>query len=483
MALNFVLKYGLQSLIDVKNCRFEIEISTRDLPVFDVQCEINAFMTGFIPVGIKINFNDPLQSIWNAAKSTIEMILGALGNIISGRKRREVRDTTLNGMYIVMRGARETNKDDLDFDIISNDTFKSILNKHLNNTSDNVDEYTLRKQIYAEKCKLFTRILSFLFDTTETLSQMVNETASTIRNLSSLQETMQTINLQTLSDNLTLETIGVNPEVALKDFNISSSTLDEAIENAKGNVSTDPLLENIASFADEASTFLAEQAESANKLFFVNQWIAAMNNVTLEYFDNDTCVSFLDCAHYAIAALYEQFMAVNITNQTESIDSISKFEDTFLLLVGNCSHTTEDVDSMAITLLATLRQMKELCVFCSIAPEMLGPLQNFTVNTGQQLSLVCNVTGDPTTTFWWYKDTHIISDQHSMTLTISKANIDDGGSYHCVAGNLVANYSFDEAFVTVLEDVFDDTEGSPSEYTTVNANEETEDSTKRCQSF
>ncbi|XP_052232986.1 uncharacterized protein LOC127845858 [Dreissena polymorpha] len=320
--------------------------------------------------------------------------------------------------------------------------------------------------------------MSFLYDTTETLSQMVNETASTIRNLSFLQETMKTINLQTLSDNLTLETIGVDPEVALKDFNISSSTLDEAIENAKGNVSTDPLLENIASFADEASTFLADEAESANKLFFVNQWIAAMNNVTLEYFDNDTCVSFLDCAHYAIAALYEQFMAVNITNQTESIDRISKFEDTFLLLVGNSSHATEDVDSMAITLLATLRQMKELCVFCSRAPEMLGPLQNLTVNTGQQLSLVCNVTGDPTPTFWWYKDTHIISDQHSMTLTISKANIDDGGSYHCVAGNLVANYSFDEAFVTVLGKEFDDTEGRPSEYTTVNANEETEDSTK-----
>ncbi|KAH3832751.1 hypothetical protein DPMN_106046 [Dreissena polymorpha] len=450
MALNFVLKYGLQSLIDVRNCRFEIELSTSDLPIFDVQCEVNAFKTGFVPVGIKINFNDPIQSIWNAAKGTIEMILNKIGNVFSGRKRREIRDKTLAGLYTSIRFARNADVDESHFEMFANKTLNDTFNTYASSNISQSDEYTFRKQLFTEKCFLFTRIRVFFYDATSTLSELVHETASSMKNMTALKGSIQAINTHDMPSKLSYETIGVDPIVAYNVFNMSISELENTIDGARENISTDPLLIKIASFAEDASTFLDTEAEGANKIMIVNQWIAAMNNVTVEYFNNDTCVTFLDCAHYAIAAVYEQFVVVNVTNQTETLASVSQFEDMFLLLVGNGSHTIEDVDSMAMSLLGTLQQMKEHYVFCSKAPEMLAPLQNITVKTGSNVSLVCNATGDPRLNFWWYKNGQLIIGENKMFLHIANAGQNDSAAYHCKAGNLVANYSFEEAYVSVL---------------------------------
>ncbi|KAH3795838.1 hypothetical protein DPMN_149399 [Dreissena polymorpha] len=448
-ALNFVLKYGLQSLIDIRNCRFEIELSTSDLPIFDVKCEVNAFKTGFVPVGMKINFNDPIQSIWNAAKATIEMILNKIGNVFSGRKRREIRDKTLAGLYTSMRFARNADVDDAHFEMFANKTFNDTFNTYESSNKSQSDEYTYRKQLFTDKCLLFKRIHVFFHDTTSTLSELVHDTAASLKNISSLKWSLQSINTHDILSNLSYETIGVDPKVANYEFNISISELQNTIDGARENISTDPFLVNLVSFVEDASTFMEAEAEGANKIMIVNQWIAAMNNITVKYFDNDTCVSFLDCTHYAIAGLYEQFMAVNVTNQTESLDAVSQYEDLFLLLVGNGSHTIEDVDSMAMPLLLTIKQMKEHYVFCSKAPEMLAPLRNLTVETGSNVSLVCNATGDPTPNYWWYKDWQLFSGENMMFLHISNARGNDSAAYYCKAGNLIANYSFEEAYLSV----------------------------------
>ncbi|KAH3768769.1 hypothetical protein DPMN_169986 [Dreissena polymorpha] len=451
MALNFVLKYGLQTLIDVRNCRFEIELSTNDFPIFDVQCEVNAFRTGFIPVGIKINFNDPIQSLWNAAKGTIEMILNKIGNVFSGRKRREIRDKTLAGLYTSMRFARNADVDDSHFEMFANKALNETFNTYASSNISQSDEYAFRKQLFTDKCLVFTRIRVFFYDATTTLSDLVHETASTMNNMTSIKGSLQTINTHDMSSKLSYKTIGVDPIVAYNEFNISISELENTIDGERENISTDPLLVQIASFAEDASMFMEAEVAGANKIMIVNQWIAAMNNVTVEYFNNDTCVSFLDCAHYAIAVLYEQFAAVNVTNQTETLYSVSQFEDVLLLLVGNGSHTIEDVDLMTMALLETLKLITEHYVFCSKAPEMLAPLQNISVKTGSNVSLACNATGDPTPNFWWYKNSELILDENKMFFHIANVVGNDSASYHCKAGNLVANYSFEEAYVTVLD--------------------------------
>ncbi|KAH3737316.1 hypothetical protein DPMN_043899 [Dreissena polymorpha] len=414
-------------------------------------------MAGFHKVGIYINFNDPVQSLWRAAKGSVEMTLQAIDEEKTNMKKRDIRNTALNGMYKAMRMPRDAEMHDGDLDMLVNFTFQYIEDNAFDNHTDgNMDEYTYWKQIYAEKCLQFTRCHTFLLDTTVILSQLVNDTAATIRNISSIQDNMQSFNIESISNNLSFASIGIDPTVAQDEFNISMATLEDTIEGARGNLSYDPLLTNIVAFADESRKFLEDKVGSVNNIMSLNLWIAAMNDVTKEYFHNDTCVSFLDCAHYAVAVLYQQFVAVNVINQSESTDTISEFEDTFLLLVGNNSHTIQDLDSMATSLILTLQRMREHDVFCSKPPEMVEPLRNQTAKSGTDISLICNATGDPDPDFWWYKDGKLMPNHHKMILTMSNASEEDAATYYCVAGNLVANYSFEEVHVFVQKEILHD---------------------------
>ncbi|XP_052276404.1 uncharacterized protein LOC127875391 [Dreissena polymorpha] len=296
---------------------------------------------------------------------------------------------------------------------------------------------------------------------------MVHSSADTFSNISNTQLSVRSFNMDSITANFSIDSIGIDPDVAENEFNLSISTLSETVEYVRGNLSTNPFLTNIRSLANEATAFMDTQIHSANKILIVNQWIAAMNNVTNEYFDNDTCVSYLDCAHHSVAALYESFTAVNVTNQTDSLQSISEFEDEFLRLVGNGSHTIVDVDIMAASLIAWLDKIQGYNVFCSKAPEKIASLRNQSVSTGSVVSLVCNATGDPTPTFWWYKDDELLDNFNGMTLTIVNATPKDAAKYYCVAGNLVANYTFDLAEIAVFEDEirpktgYNDTESYP----------------------
>ncbi|KAH3797944.1 hypothetical protein DPMN_151534 [Dreissena polymorpha] len=119
----------------------------------------------------------------------------------------------------------------------------------------------------------------------------------------------------------------------------------------------------------------------------------------------------------------------------------------FLLLLGNNSHIIQDLDEIATSL--TLQRMKELDVFCSKPPKMIEPLRNQTAKTGIDVSLTCNTTGVPDPDFWWYKDGKLMPNHRQMVLTISSVSEEDVATYYCVAGNLVANYSFEEVHVFV----------------------------------
>ena len=41
-----IIKYDLQSILDVKNCQFQLQITTSDKLALEVSCELNAFRTG-----------------------------------------------------------------------------------------------------------------------------------------------------------------------------------------------------------------------------------------------------------------------------------------------------------------------------------------------------------------------------------------------------------------------------------------------------
>jgi hypothetical protein len=54
---------GLQNIIDVKNCGFEIQMSTTDKAFFDVSCDIKAFSLGWTTFRFGFDFRHPITSM------------------------------------------------------------------------------------------------------------------------------------------------------------------------------------------------------------------------------------------------------------------------------------------------------------------------------------------------------------------------------------------------------------------------------------
>ncbi|XP_052782322.1 uncharacterized protein LOC128218696 isoform X2 [Mya arenaria] len=456
-ALNFIIEYGLESTIDVRNCGFEVTLSSNDKAVFDVHCDVNAFKTGFRTIKIRINFNDIFQSLWYAAKATITSILNAIGNIF-GRKRREIEYDSLNLLYKHYRKTRDTHVNATE--TLKNETIDIIADTLGFTTNQTDSEYDIRTEIFRQNCKTFKNIHTFLFDTIYALHDMANETASTLMNTTFVQDDLGLKDKHSL-ENASLTELGIDPNVAEAEFNISRTKLTETIESAKANLTSDTYLSDVERFPGDAAAMLQNQTNDANSLEIVNYWVVAMENITSAHFSAATCVSFLDCAHYAVASLYEIVLSsTDLPNKNQSIQSISAFEDIFLILTNNYSVKILEVYDMSLGILDHLDAINKSNVFCSTPPTTMFPLKNQTVVAGQTCHLVCNVTGNPPPTFIWLKDNEQITNSSAnMIFTIRNVTYSDEGSYHCVASNLVASLIMTEAYVNVTEkeDIIDKT--------------------------
>ncbi|XP_052782319.1 uncharacterized protein LOC128218695 isoform X2 [Mya arenaria] len=456
-ALNMIIKYGLESIVDVRNCGFEVTLSSRNIAVFDVHCDVNVFKTGFRTIKIRINFNDIFQSLWYAAKATISAILDSIGNIF-GRRRREIEFDSLNVLYKHYRKTRDTHVNASE--TLYNETIDIIADTLGFTTNETDSEYDIRTEIFRQNCKTFKNIHTFLLDTIFALHDMANETASTLINASIVQDDLGLKDKQALG-NASLTDLGIDPNVAEAEFNISLTELTETIDSAKANLTSDTYLSDVERFSGDAAAMLQNQTDDANSLEMVNYWVVAMENVTSAHFSADTCVSFLDCAHYAVASLYEIVLpSTDIPYKNQSIQRISAFEDIFLTLTNNYSLKILEVYEMSLGLLDHLDAINKSNVFCSTSPTTMYPLENQTVVAGQTCLLICNATGSPPPTFIWFKDYEQITNSSAhMIFTIRNVTYSDEGSYHCVASNLVASLIMPEAYVSVTEkeDIIDKT--------------------------
>ncbi|XP_052786719.1 uncharacterized protein LOC128222017 [Mya arenaria] len=449
MAINFILKHGIMKIVDVRKCGFDLEVATSKLSIFDVLCDINAFDLGFRQLRIRINFNDIYQSMWYAAKETINSILESI-ETIGKRERRKIRDVATTAVYTIIRELDNTDLNETSFDINTNETIDVVF-RTLGFRSNLSNDYENRKEIFETKCNIFNSSHTFLTYSISVLLSMVNETVNSMNNISSTHDILNGVRLENLTENFTVENIGVNLDVAMAEFNISAQDVFDKINASKSELTDDPLLSAIDSFANEASVVLKDQVNAMNNIMVVTSWIAAMNNISEGFFEKDRCVSFMDCAHYTVSEMYNLHVACNMTHTGQSLQMISEFEDVFLHLTGNASHTTDDVYSMAMTAIGILEEINSLNVFCSQAPEVVQYLQNQTISEGSALFLVCNVTGDPFPTIWWFKDDEYLSVQREQTLAIYNASVEDSGKYYCIAGNLVANLTLPEVDVAIAE--------------------------------
>ena len=442
MALNYIIMYGIQSIIDIRNCGFEITVSTHDETVFDVHCEVNALKTGWKIVRIRINFTDIIQSIWNAAKATIEAIFRIIG--IGKRKKRELQHQTMHTLYTYFRQTRDAEGFS---EAEVNETIDVIAQTIGFQNAGEGNAYEFRQKVFQRKCQDFVSVYNFLNDSICVLRDISEETATTLTNSSVIiDEIDNAFSNNTISD-MSFKEIGIDPIVAENDFNISIGELTELIKNGTDSLTNDEFLNDIRLSTEEATEILQNQTDDANNVNILNQWILAMENLTTNHFGPDVCASFLDCSFYAISVLYEMYTESGVANRLEFLDLVSNFENAFLNLTGNFSHTILDVNVFALELDGYLDHMQQKNVFCYTPPVMMEPLANKTIATGETLELVCNVTGDPIPTFEWSKDDEIIEKYTSMVLSIPDVTTNDTGWYFCVAGNLVANLTMRAAFV------------------------------------
>ena len=301
------------------------------------------------------------------------------------------------------------------------------------NVSDGIT-YGFSRDVFETKCKDFKAVRNFLNDSINAINEVSEETATSLRNATDIVDEIDNFSLNLRISNMSLGNIGVDPVIAKSIFNISEDELNTLIEHGLDNLTNDEYLNDIQSSIRTLKETLQNQTDDANNINSVNQWMLAMESMTTEYFDNEVCVSFLDCSYYCISVLYEMFMESDFDNRLQFLDIISNLENSFFSLTGNFSHTIIDVNAFAREIGQYIDQIQGNNVFCSTPPVMIEPLPNTTLELGDTLEI---------------KDDEIMEGYTSMVLSVPDITGNGTGRYHCLADNLVASLLFPAIFVNV----------------------------------
>jgi len=88
------------------------------------------------------------------------------------------------------------------------------------------------------------------------------------------------------------------------------------------------------------------------------------------------------------------------------------------------------------------------------APSITLHPANTTTTEGQNVTLACNATGNPSPSITWYKDGQLVIisgrfTQDSSSLTITKVSRFDEGTYFCNATNDVNSRVSNSTYLTV----------------------------------
>ena len=443
--LEFVIQFGLKSLLDVRNCGFKIEVSTSDLPVFDVFCDVNAFRIGWQTIRLRINFRNILQTIWQAAKATIKALVESLFD----RKRRDIAFDASTNIHRLFRYIRQTeeNPTNPSFEFL-NQTIDIVgittgFNQSVTNDYDN------RVLLFKQKCEKMNLTLAFLNKIGESLFELTNETKSAIDEATFSE--YEDFNMDDIVQNMTLENANVSTEYAMKDYNLTKDELEQALAETKTNASTDPYLIEILAVKDLSKSMLQNEIDSMDHSALLDNWILLMENETKSFFSKTECVEFRDCILYATSEIYDLYIEDDHPNVTEIKQAVNELEDMFIDIIQNTSQNIIRIYNLSVSISLNLKLMNELNVFCSIPPKFQSALENTTVVRGQSVSLKCDAYGNPAPRFWWLKNDEFMPGIFDNILMIQNATDGDKAMYKCIAGNVVANLTSSEAFLHLEE--------------------------------
>ncbi|KAK3102630.1 hypothetical protein FSP39_012769 [Pinctada imbricata] len=459
--LEFVISFGLQSLVDVKNCGFDVQLSTVDLPAFEVGCDVNLFRLGWIPIRMKINFKNPIASLWSAAKATIDAVAKNFKNVFGKRKRRDIAFETTHQILRALRKARSVGND-TDFLQLLNDT-AVLFNNSIDITKDSVGldgvnndennfDYENRRLSFERKCTLLTAHLNFLKDTIETLFDLANETKESMDTFSYAEGNLDKYDINEIGGNMTLEKANISVDYA-KHYNLTREDLEQAMKDAKQVIMNDEYLQDIDQVASSSKATMQAEADSVDINMFINSWMTALENITAGHFNESDCVDFRDCLLHSLSAMYDLFSGDEHSNISEIEPVLDEIAENIFSIVQNSTLPLDEIYNNTHALKKSLILLNDFNVYCSKPPTFSSQLSNVTVYEGGTAVFVCDVTASPDPSVWWFKDDELIDGETESILEIRNVSIKDVALYSCMAGNLVANLTSNKADLLIAENI------------------------------
>ncbi|KAK3102113.1 hypothetical protein FSP39_008881 [Pinctada imbricata] len=453
--LQMVITYGVQNLVDVKNCGFRVQLSTFDLQAFEVGCDVNLFQLGWIPIKMKINFKNPIASLWSAAKATVDEVVKIFDISFGKRKRRDVTLHTSNKIVRALRRARAAGND-TDYFQLLNDT-ASLFNSSIDisnvtmgfeETSSNVDnsDYDNRRSIFSSKCSIFNVHYKFLTDTIGTLSTLANDTKFSLDMVKGEAKWDKEYNVQVIAENITLANANISIDYA-KNYNLTEEDLEEAMTDAKILMMNDEYLHDINRVASSSKATIQAEVDSVDINMFIDSWMMALENITGGHFNESDCVDFRDCLLHSLSTLYDLFSGDEQSDISEIEPILDEIADIIFSIVQNSTLSLDEMYNSTVYMKQTLARLNDHNIYCSEAPVFKSPLANVTIYEGGKAVFLCDVTAYPDPIVWWFKDNKVMDSAMSNRLEIVNTSLADIATYMCRAGNIVANLTSNVAYL------------------------------------
>ena len=440
-----LLVSALQNIIDVKNCGFEIQMSTTDKAFFDVSCDIKAFNLGWSTFRFGFDFRHPITSMLRTAKAIVNVLFDSITDQLGKRRKREISFFAMSKLHLILKLYKREALNDTNYQSIYLNTSLSR-NESERVGTDFERSYYDRVLLFEKNCALFQNVHSFLFESISDLLKSSNETVEIIKNITQYKDVINKMTENSTTNNMTADSFGISREYALKDYNITSEDLDAAIENVKVSLSDDPLLNEFKNTTELAIELIDKEINEVNSVLIVGYWLVGMENLTTNYFEENECSGFEDCVLYAFSSLYDLFIDGSLGDGELNRNLTSSLENEFLKLIENTTMPVTAVYTLSADIIDGLSDLKTSQLFCSKAPEITNLPRNITVLATSDTNLICDATGDPMPKIVWYQNDVVLENQSILELT----NISElqKGTYKCTAENVVSLIS-SEIFVTV----------------------------------
>ncbi|KAL4233289.1 hypothetical protein ACF0H5_007973 [Mactra antiquata] len=390
---------GLATLTQAKDCKFTVELTTEDLSVFDVSCQVKAFRLDWQTFVLSIDFNIAQQSIRLAAASTALSFIETFGSTL-GRKRRSVDWGESQMMQIPLNKAIDLSRK------IS----------CINSADTAINDRILS---YARMCHSFKHFIGVLQNAFTALLEKANASESYTDVVHSLTIPFYQSNAATIQ----------NPYK----YDIFSNDYFDKKENYDVNMTA--YLTDVESNLMEFEDTLGVQRN---------------NSVHISRDFKQECVCLLDCMLHSITHilyLLDGFPQSKV--EKESIHEIEEGLDAVLKF--SASTPREEMTRVLGNSLEKVKRLNDSNLFCVSPPTIRQHPKNVTVLSGTSVTFACHAEGGPDLLYHWYRNTYIKLEGLTERITLEKITEEDNGSkIHCEVENVVSRVTSLPGVLTVV---------------------------------